>query len=70
MYLQAGMTREAKNQAMRELRLDQGDPSALTVLGYVALEEGKKEEARANFEAALRSDPDYAKAKAGLEAAR
>ena len=70
MYLRAGMPREAQTQAMRELRVDQNDASALTVVGFVALEEGRKEEARASFEAALRSDPDYAKAKEGLELLR
>ena len=70
MNYQAGNMAEARKQAMKELSVSPSDASSLTVLGYVFLSEGKKGEAKASFEAALRSDPEYQKAKEGLELSR
>lgn len=66
MYYSAGNMKEAKTQAIKELSLSPNDASSLTVLGYVLLSEGNKSEAKASFEAALRSDPTHLKAQEGL----
>ena len=66
MYYSAGNMKEAKTQAIKELSITPDDASSLTVLGYVLLGEGNKSEAKASFEAALRSDPNYQKAQEGL----
>ncbi len=66
MYYSAGSMKEAKTQAMKELSSYPNDASSLTVLGYVLLSEGNKSEAKASFEAALRSDPTHLKAQEGL----
>ena len=68
MYFRAGKYKEAKTQAFKELSVSPADPSSLTVLGHVALREGAIPEAKAYFEAALRADPNYAKALEGLKA--
>ena len=67
MYYQAGKFKEAKTQAFKELSVSPADPSSLTVLGFISLRDGNRSEAKAYFEAALRSDPNYTKA---LEALR
>ena len=66
MYYSAGNMKEAKTQAMKELSVSPNDASSLTVIGYVLLGEGNKAEAKASFEAALRTDPTYTKAQEGL----
>lgn len=68
MHYTAGQFKEAKEQAFRELNVSPADPSALTILGRLSLREGNVSEARAYFEAALRSDPEYEKAAEGLRA--
>ncbi|MBR5624904.1 hypothetical protein IKW72_07890 [bacterium] len=68
MLYTAGQFKEAKAQAFKELSVSPADPSALTVLGHMTLREGKTAEAKAYFEAALRSDPEYGKAAEGLRA--
>ena len=62
--------KEAKTQAMKELSVSPNDASSLTVIGYVLLGEGNKAEAKASFEAALRTDPTYTKAQEGLRLSR
>ena len=66
MYYSAGSMKEAKTQAMKELSSYPNDASSLTVLGYVLLSDGNKPEAKASFEAALRSDPTHLKAQEGM----
>ena len=68
MLFTAGQFKEAKEQAFRELNVSPADPSALTILGHLSLREGNVSEARAYFEAALRSDQGYEKAAEGLRA--
>jgi tetratricopeptide (TPR) repeat protein len=67
LFRRLGRFKEAEQSIRNSVSVNPNDPGALSLLGLVLHQQGKPQEARACYEAALAIDPNFPQAQRGLQ---